>query len=197
MGSVPSVPFWASTCVGSPALHPLGALPTALGFLTCGRAESKVQAPARGGILEEEEAIFCLGLIGVPSVGTVLGRNCAQLEPWDTGRAVSSNLHVNQLDKLNQSLLSQYKCSKVPLFLSPFPSLSFPTVWNGAGYHLGPGWSGMCSNIPVLHRPWSWSSSPGGNLSLSLLSDHSQSPFQETEVSLQVTALWNRWLWQS
>lgn len=48
------------------------ALPTALGLLTCSRAESKVQAPARG-ILEEEEAIFCLGLLGVPSVGTVLG----------------------------------------------------------------------------------------------------------------------------
>lgn len=62
----------------------------------------QMQAPARG-ILEEEEAIFCLGLLGVPSVGTVLGRNCAQPEPWDTGRAVSSNLNVNQLDKLNHS----------------------------------------------------------------------------------------------
>ena len=61
-----------------------------------------MQAPARG-ILEEEEAIFCLGLLGVPSVGPVLGRNCAQPEPWDTGRAVSSNLNVNQLDKLNHS----------------------------------------------------------------------------------------------
>lgn len=48
------------------------ALPTALGFLTCSRAESKVQTPARG-ILEEEEAIFCLRLLGVSSLGTVLG----------------------------------------------------------------------------------------------------------------------------
>ena len=41
--------------------------------------------------------------------------------------SISSNLNVNQLDTLNQSFLCKYKCSKEPLFLSPVPSLSFPT----------------------------------------------------------------------
>lgn len=49
--------------------------------------------------------------------------------------------NVNHLDELTQSLFSKYQCSTAPLFLSPFPFLSFPTgsVRSGIGYHLGPG----------------------------------------------------------
>lgn len=116
-------------------------------------------------------------------MGTVLGRNCAQLEPWDTGRAVSSNLNVNQLDKLNHSHFlastsAPKHLSSYPLFLlSLFPQSEMVlAITSGLGgvecVEIFQSFTDLDTDRAVF---------PGGNLSLSLLSDHSQSPFQETK----------------
>ena len=116
-------------------------------------------------------------------MGTVLGRNCAQLEPWDTGRAVSSNLNVNQLDKLNHSHFlastsAPKHLSSYPLFLlSLFPQSEMVlAITSGLGgvecVEIFQSFTDLDTDRSVF---------PGGNLSLSLLSDHSQSTFQETK----------------
>lgn len=137
-----------------------------------------MHAPTRG-ILEE--AVSCLRLLRAPSVVTVLGEKlCVARALGHRKGSISRNLNVNRLDKLNQSFLCKYKCSKPPLFLSPFPSLSFPTepeMVLAIAWGLG-GVEGVAilqsfpdldpDQVVFLHR----------NLFSSLLSGHSQSLFQ-------------------
>ena len=89
-------------CWGPSTAFPPGSPRCHMYLLPNWRAEGKVHAPARGNL---EEAVSCLGLLGGPSVVTVLGRNYVLLEAWETGRAgsISSNLNVNQLGELTHS----------------------------------------------------------------------------------------------
>lgn len=118
---------------GSPGCHM---------YLPNRRAESKLHAPARG-ILEE--AVSCLGLLGGPSVATVLWKHYVLLEAWETGRAgsISSNLNVNQLGELTHSPFSArmsalghpFSCPLFLLSLSPEgPKWHWPSLGTWVEY---------------------------------------------------------------
>lgn len=154
-------------------------------LLTCRRIEREVHTPARG--IHLRGSCLLSQTLRSSLCGHSAGEELGMARDLGHGQgSISNNLIVNQLDELSHSHF--LASTSAPKHLSSYsPFLLFPhRVWNGAGYHLEPRWGGVeCvailqsfSNLDPDYRVL-----PYWYLSLSLLSDHSQGPFQGAKWS--------------